>query len=320
MPHRNVSRGFTIVELLVVIAIIGLLVAMLLPAVQAAREVARRTQCRNHLKQIGLAVLNFENTQRTLPPPHVLPGGGGLVAGATFYSDLGSMFVLLLPYLEEAARYDSYELTKPPTYAGPDVNNLLIAGSALPGYLCPSMALPRSVPDACGESLGPGSYLISSRVRYQPQYALDGAFTSPPGAGQRYDLGLRKITDGTSHTLLVGETAYNWASYKWSEHTITGCQKNGGPCWGDFTWAQGYWHFAFGHTGFVPGQATNYNFNHPSVAWDSRFRTTFRSDHPGGVQFVLLDGSVQFLRNEIDRDAHFALITRAGEEIVPPLD
>jgi prepilin-type N-terminal cleavage/methylation domain-containing protein len=307
--------GFTIVELLVVIAIIGALVALLLPAVQAAREAARRTQCRNHLKQIGLAVLNFETTHRTLPPPHVLPEGGGLVAGPTFYSDLGSMFVLLLPYLEDAARYDAYELSKPPTFTSGEVDNLKIASTALPGYICPSMSLPRSVPDACGEKLGPGSYLISSRVRYQPQFALDGAFATPPIAGHRYDLGLRKIVDGTSHTMLVGETDYDWASYRWSEHSIAGCQSNGGACWGDFTWAHGYWHFAFGHTGFVPGQSTNYNFNDPSVAWDSRYRTTFRSDHAGGVQFVFIDGSVRFIDNAIAREAHFALITRAGGEI-----
>src|SRR5262245_46847140 len=150
MTLIRLKRGFTIVELLVVIAIVGVLIALLLPAVQAARESARRVQCRNHLKQIGLAVLNFETTHRTLPPPHVLPEGGGLVAGPTFYSDLGSAFVLLLPYLEDAARYDTYNLAKPPT----DSANLYIAGVALPGYTCPSMSLPRTVPDACGERLG----------------------------------------------------------------------------------------------------------------------------------------------------------------------
>jgi prepilin-type N-terminal cleavage/methylation domain-containing protein/prepilin-type processing-associated H-X9-DG protein len=316
MKSQRSPCGFTIVELLVVIAVIGALVSLLLPAMQSAREAARRVQCRNHLKQIGLAVLNFESAQRTLPPPHVLSEGGGLVAGPTFYSDLGSMFVLLLPYLEDAARYDAYVLTKPPT----DAENLRIAGVALPGYVCPSMSLPRTVPDACGERLGPGSYLISSRVRYQPQYALDGAFAVPPAAGQRYELGIKRFTDGTTHTLLVGETNYGWASYKWSEHSIAGCQSNGGACWGDFTWAHGYWHFAFGHTGFVPGQPSNYNFNNPSANWDSRFRTTFRSDHPGGVQVVFVDGSVHFLRTEIDRDTHFALVTRAGGEVSPSVE
>jgi hypothetical protein len=182
------------------------------------------------------------------------------------------------------------------------------------------MTLPRQVPDPCGESLGPGSYLISTRIRYQPQFALDGAFATTPPAGSRYDLGFEKFADGTSSTLFVGETNYSWADYSWAEHTIGGCQRNGGACWGDFTWAQGYWHFAFGHTGFVPGQDGNYNFNNPVVEWDGRYRTTFRSDHPGGVQFVLVDGSVHFLRTEIERSTLFALITRDGEEAGSSLD
>jgi len=307
--------GFTIVELLVVIAIIGALVALLLPAVQSAREAARRTSCTNNLKQIGLAVLNFENTHQTLPPPHVLSEGGGLVAGPTFYSGLGSTFVLLLQYLEDGSRYEAYDLTRPPSYRDATVDNRKITSAALPAYMCPSMALPRAVPDACGEELGPGSYLISTRVRYQPQFALDGAFATPPSAGRRYNLGLAKIVDGTSHTLLVGETDYDWRDYSWAEHTIGACQKNGGSCWGDFAWAHGYWHFAFGHTGYTPGQGTNYNFNNPTVEWDGRYRTTFRSDHSDGVQFVCLDGSVHYLHTEIEQATLFALITRLGGEV-----
>lgn len=320
MGQHIQRRGFTIVELLVVIAIIGLLVALLLPAVQAAREAARRTSCKNNLKQIGLATLNFETAHRTLPPPAVLAEGGGLVAGDTFYSGLGSTFVLLLPYLEEASRFAAYDLAKPPGFKGPSADNVAIAGKPLPVYTCPSMVLPREVPAPCGEVLGPGSYLISSRVRYQPQFALDGAFATPPAKGRRYQLGLQGIVDGASNTLLVGETNYAWADYTWSQHTSTACQSIGGSCWGDHTWAEGYWHFAFGHTGFTDGEPTKFNFNDPSIAWDSRYRTTFRSDHAGGVQFVLVDGSVHFLRSDMDRQAIFALVTRDGAETAPLLD
>lgn len=307
--------GFTLVELLVVIAVIGLLVALMLPAIQSARESARRTSCTNNLKQIGAAVLNFESSQRTLPPPAVLASGGGLVAGPTFYSGLGGVFVLMLPYLEEGARFDTYDITKPPSFSDLTVNNLKVTATALPAYICPSMSLPRTVPDPCGEELGPGGYLISSRVRYQPQFALDGAFATPPSAGTRYNLGLQKIIDGTSHTLLIGETNYGWADYSWRQHTIGDCQKNAGPCWGDYAWAHGYWHFAFGHTGFTPGQGTAYNFNNPAAEWDGRHRTTFRGDHPGGAQFVLVDGSVHFVRTEIEPNTLMALVTRAGGEV-----
>lgn len=312
--------AFTLVELLVVIAIVGILIALLLPAVQAARESARRAACGNKLKQIGLAVHEFANTHNTLPPPQVLAEGGGLVAGESYYSGLGSMFVLLLPYLEEGARFDRYDLTRPPDYQGPEARNLSLARTALPPYNCPSMGLPRAVPDPCGERLGPGSYLISTRVHYQPQFALNGAFATPPDKGKRYDLPFAKIIDGTSHTVLVGETNYGLKNYLWSEHAANGCKSNGGVCWGDFKWAEGYWHFAFGHTGWTPNQPSRYNFNQPSAPWDSRLRTTFRSDHPGGVMFVLVDGSVQLLRTEIEQGALFALVTRAGQEVAATVD
>lgn len=309
-------RAFTLVELLVVIAIIGILVAMLLPAVQSAREAARRISCSNKLKQIGLAMHEFEGVHQTLPPPQVLGGTSGLVASESFYSGLGSMFILLLPHLEEGARFDGYDLEKPPSYQGADANNLSVTREALPEYQCPSMNLPRTMPDPCGEALGPGSYIISSRVRYQPQSVLTGAFATPPGVGRRYDLGYEKILDGSSNTLAVGETNFGWESYTWNQHSATGCQSQGGSAWGDFAWAQGYWHYAFGHTGWTPFQQSKYNFNDTSRPWDSLYRTTFRSDHPAGVQFVLLDGSVRMIESDIEKEALFALITRAEGEVV----
>lgn len=317
---RRHNGGFTLVELLVSIAIIGALVALLLPAVQAAREAARRTSCRNNLKQIGLATLNFESSHKTLPPPQVLGAGGGLVAGDSFYSHLGSFFVLLLPYLEQGGVYAQYDITKEPTYRdeAAGIDNRKFTETSQPTYLCPGMNIPRNVPDACGEKLGPGSYIISTRVLYKPEMFLTGAFAAPPtSAGTRYDLGLEQITDGTTHTLLVGETNYAWESYTWSQHYESSCTGASGSCYGDFTWAQGYWHHAFGHLGLVNGQPEKYNFNDANRPWDSLYRTTFRSDHPGGVQFVLLDGSVQFLRTEIEPDAMKALVTRAGEETNP---
>ena len=317
------KRGFTLVELLVAIAIIGALVALLLPAVQAAREAARRTSCRNNLKQIGLATLNFETAQRTLPPPQVLGSGGGLAAGDTFYGHLGSTFVLLLPYLEQGGLYAQYDITKDPSAQdlANGVDNRKFTETSQPMYLCPGMHLPRSVPDACGEKLGPGSYMISTRVMYKPEAFLNGAFTAPPTtAGKRYELGIEAITDGTTHTLLVGETNYAWESYHWDTHYESSCNGASGSCYGDFTWAQGYWHHAYGHLGLMTGQPSNYNFNDSDRAWDTRYRTTFRSDHPGGVQFVLLDGSVHFIRTEIDRDAMTALVTRAGEEANPEIN
>jgi len=299
-------RGFTLVELLVVIAIIGILVAILIPAVQAAREAARRATCLNNLKQIGLAVHNFSNTHRTLPPPKVLGRGGGLVSAGMMdqYRQLGTTFVLLLPYLEEGSLYATYDIEKDVT----DPVNRQVTSRSLPAYTCPTMDLSRAMPvEACGEFLGPGSYLISTRVKYGAFSKLDGPFVNPPvAAGSRYRCDFQRIEDGSSHTLLIGETDFGFDSYIWD----SGCDQDGSPRWGDHAWADGYWFNAWGHT----GEGRTFNFNDNSARWDSAFTATFRSDHPAGVQFVLVDGSAQMLTTGIERSVLFALITRAGGE------
>lgn len=311
MNRPTFQRAFTIIELLVVILVIGILIALLLPTIQAAREASRRTSCKNNLKQIGLATLQFHDNFKTLPPPKVLGAGGGLEAAiGDQYSQLGSTFVLLLLHLEEGARFDQYDISQPTSFA----TNQAIVEQPLPVYTCPSMQMPRSMPEKpCGEDMGPGSYLISTRVRYGDFSRLTGAFVNPPAtAGHRYRCGLEKIIDGTSHTFLIGETDFGFASYLWDN----GCDSDHTPRWGDHAWAAGYWFLAWGHT----GEGRRFNFNDNSAQWDSAFTSTFRSDHSGGVQFVLLDGSVQFIRDDIEKATLAALITRAGEETVSTLD
>ncbi len=230
---RERSRAFTLVELLVVIAIIGILVAMLLPAIQAAREAARRTECQNNLKQIGLATHNFADSNGHLPPPKL---------DNTTFSALGSTFVVLLPYLEESNRFDQYDMAK----SADDPTNLPITGEPISVYLCPSMQLPRTIPErACGEKLGPGSYMISSRTEYGKYAHLDGAFDNP-SSNHAYSLDYRQITDGTSKTLLVGENDYGLDGYDWEKCA----DLNGTPRGGDQTWAQGYWFEAWGHINY----------------------------------------------------------------------
>jgi prepilin-type processing-associated H-X9-DG protein len=299
-----------LVELLVVIAIIGILVAILLPAIQAARESARRMTCQNNLKQIGLATLNFNDSKRHLPPPQAILVGKEVSLDPT-YEHGGSTFITLLPYLEEAARFAQYkqdELVNSPT-------NEVIAGQTIDMFLCPSMHMPRTAPDGeCNEKLGPGSYLISTRTEYGIWTQLDGAFknlsTKQVGAGilsvQPYDLGLNHILDGTSKTFFAGETNYGMHKWLW-----TGCSgKNGTPKFGDHTWAHGYWNFAWGHMAADKPEL----FNNSNVTASSDSQRTFRSDHPGGVHFVMLDGSVHFLTDASSGDVRRALVTRAGSE------
>ncbi len=267
-------RAFTLVELLIVIAIVGILVALLLPAIQTARESARRVACKNNLKQIGVAVQNYHATTGHLPPPKL---------GAGQFNPLGGTFIALLPHLEENARFDAYDATKP-VY---DPINLPITSRTVDIYLCPSMTLPRTVPEPeSDEKLGPGSYIISTRTDYTNFADLDGAFENPRADGS-YRLGLQHITDGTSKTLLVGEINYAVQTMAW-----TNCPAlNGTPMWGDQTWAHGYWALSWGH------MAAKFPalYNNSAQYAPPHSNRSFRSDHPGGVQFLLVDGSVQFI-------------------------
>ncbi|MBA3480579.1 MAG: DUF1559 domain-containing protein [Pirellulales bacterium] len=295
-PAAACSRrsGFSLIELLVVIAIVGVLIALLLPAVQSARETSRRMSCQNRLKQIGLAVQNFESAKAHLPPPKA---GGGT------YNDLGSTFVLLLPYIEQWQLFASYDLEKTTV----DPHNLPITEKPVDLFLCPSMALPRDVPDrSCGEQLAPGSYAISSRTEYAKHGNLDGAFQNPPNDGN-YSLAARHITDGLSNTLLVGEVNFGHHGYLWEN-----CDShNGQTKWGDHTWAHGYWALSWGHMSARYPEL----FNNSSYYGGADSNRVFRSDHSGGVQFVMLDGSVHFLTTETDPAIRRALVTRAGDEV-----
>jgi prepilin-type N-terminal cleavage/methylation domain-containing protein/prepilin-type processing-associated H-X9-DG protein len=289
--------AFTLVELLIVIAIIGILVALLLPAIQAARECARRVGCQNHLKQIGLAVQNYTSAQKHLPPPKI---------GAEQFNLLGGVFISLLPYLEESARFSAYD----PTKNVDDPVNLPITSVPVDVYMCPSMRLPRAVPSGPGETLGPGSYIISTRTEYGNFKALDGAFSNPTADGH-YSLGLKNVTDGTSKTLLAGEINYGLQSWKWEDGPEIGT-----PIWGDQTWAVGYWNLSWGHMAASKPEV----FNNSKDYFAPESPRCFRSDHPGGVQFVMLDGSVRFLPTDSDPLVRKALVTRAGGETNTTID
>lgn len=310
-PRRT---AFTLVELLVVIAIVGVLISLLMPAIQAAREAARRCSCRNNLKQIGLAVQNYHDSNKHLPPPKVLVHREELAPGGPHHLSrnlLGGPLFALLPYLEEGNRFDALDLRKSIF----DPVNLRTTSATITTFLCPSMELPT---DAAGEklTLAPGSYLVSVLTdndndllpQNNGKVTNDGAFAGIVLHGE-YALSLKDVADGATNTLFSGEINYPAAfSEKEALPTIDNSQSS--KVAAAFAWADGYPERARGHMSVLTPKLFNNGIEYVSL----QKNRTYRSDHPGGVHFVMLDGSVQFLTDDSDPAVRHALVTRAGEE------
>uniref|UniRef100_A0A7C2JYG8 DUF1559 domain-containing protein n=1 Tax=Schlesneria paludicola TaxID=360056 RepID=A0A7C2JYG8_9PLAN len=293
------SRGFTLIELLVVIAIIAILIALLLPAVQQAREAARRTQCRNNLKQIGLAFHNYHDQHSAFCNSD---GGTPNLSGS-------SAFAAILPHLDQANLYNLYDFN----LGNANPVNQQVVSQRIATYLCPTAVIRRNVPGNCltpsGANLdgnrAPGTYAVSTGTD-DPWGPWPGNPTAPRCNGAVIPTlsgvtRFRDFTDGASHTILAGESAWNLPDY-----LITS-----GSCAGQIRWGFTYWASPYPlSTAFTLRPPFN------PQSGGSTVLSRFRSDHVGVVGMVFADGHVQYLSENIDQNVLNALGTRAGNETV----
>jgi prepilin-type N-terminal cleavage/methylation domain-containing protein len=300
--RRNVSRqqqGFTLVELLVVIAIIGVLVALLLPAVQAAREAARRSSCSNNLHQHGIALHNYHDIHLTYPMGWSNRGQGWTAC--------------ILPFIEQAPLYDTLQWAEANNWDTDNTPNERACGTLIKTYRCPSAAIPehvnnqgipervpatyRGVASSTADSDDPGTSVIGRHLELSD---LEGIFFCDSR------IGFKDILDGTSNTFMVGECY-------WDTFSQDGNQM-------DF-WYIGSpqvdpWPNATEFSEFVGSTGVPYNAR--KIASTSGYvkELSFASFHPGGAMFCLGDASVRFVSYTIDYPTYQALGSRnKGEPI-----
>ena len=307
--HSIVRRqrfAFTLVELLVVITIIGILIALLLPAVQAAREAARRSQCINNVKQIGLAVLNYESVWSALP-------AGANVTSPDWTTNLfrGSILLRLLPYVEQQSLFDEYDLKQPTDSQKMPSSSTLLAATPIPAYMCPSDNAPavnttngrakQNYAASCGPtaltynpSCNCGTYMTWNQYKQSEMYAI-GTNAGVFGRNSISNL-LSSITDGLSNTIFFGEVL----PLSSTDHMAWG--------WGTSNAGQGM-ACTLVPINFDTSDDSSSDPCHQSKNWNAEFG--FKSSHPGGVNFLFGDGSAHFLSETIDHQNYQNLGAKA---------
>jgi prepilin-type N-terminal cleavage/methylation domain-containing protein len=330
LRRRWNSRGFTLIELLVVIAIIAILIALLLPAVQQAREAARRTQCRNAMKQIGLALHNYHDTHKVFPASSYSLGIGGydyFTGGATprnpTYSNLNGL-VMLLPYLDQGPMYNQwnmnsaaswsyvYGLYTPAAMTGNPNNNAALAKTKLAVFTCPSDNGP-DIYNSINQyysisSTEAGGYKTSydfsvHYAEYYYNHYWQGALSTQnrPMFGSDTKTSIRDVSDGTTNTVAFYEQLfdkYNGVAGAWAYR----CHVNIGI---DGAWyGINRWDYYNGIYGYVPVPGKLGQWATPG------------SLHTGGCHVLLADGAVRFLSQNTDNTTLSRLSTMSDGQVI----
>ena len=300
-PRRH-SRGFTLIELLVVIAIIAILIALLLPAVQQAREAARRTQCKNNLKQLGLAMHNYESAFSRFPS-----SGQGLGSGPFGQNfDRQSFFTHVLPFIEQANITAKFDFG---SYYNQNAQNIAATKISIPGYLCPSAALRNG--DLDSQGFGAIDYGPTIHTNISPVTGLPDIAFMVHG-GLRWECTkMGQITDGLSNTMAVGEDVGRNDKMKslYDDPVVPGVKRS------HWRWAEP--DNAFG-VSFTPNFHRNPWGGPATCTWDNMNcgpNDELFSFHTGGCHALFCDGHVQFLSDSIDFRVIRAIVSAAEGEV-----
>lgn len=324
------QRGFTLIELLVVIAIIAILIALLLPAVQQAREAARRSQCKNNMKQLGLAIHNYHDVYGQFPLNYSRSWGQAL------NGDSMSWLVTILPYIDQAPLFDvvdpDFGIRNDPRSPNPDstapVNpsNGWVAKQVISVFVCPSGASEKVMG---GRANYGGSWAVNSYKGVAGGNWQWGAFQNRPpsvaavdrwnhnsghgldrgnglffrGNGFPYSNSFKNVKDGTSNTFAIGEAVPRYCTHTWwwwfNASTATcSVPLNAPPVCGSVN----------------PNLSEDQNLVACAGDWPNNY--SFKSEHVGGGQFTMADGSVRFVSENIDLTLYRSLATIMGGETV----
>jgi len=287
-------RGFTLIELLVVIAIIAVLIALLLPAVQQAREAARRSQCKNNLKQLGLGLHNYLDVHRTFPPGEVKHAHYG-----DNWNPIG-WSAFLLPFVDQAPVYSKLQEETQNFGTEMNYNSATSAGATiLSVYICPTDIMPGINPVLEGQKMAKSNYVANAGKTfiedndYDPNkfmgvFAVNAVF------------GLKDVIDGTSNTIIIGERD-GGTNLPFSSRVAAWWVGSDHVGWHDRVFSFTYKSYAINSTGGLGGVSQN---------------RVFSSLHTGGCHFLFGDGHIQFVSQNIDGNTYEALGTRAGNEVI----